>query len=491
MSTVRIVGLGPAGLDRLPPSVVDVLLDPAVPLILRTVAHPAAADLAARRPVIACDDLYEAGADFEGVYRAIADRVLAAAAQGPVTYAVPGSALVGERAVALLRAEAPSIELHPGESFLDLTFARVGLDPLARGVQVLDAHDLPAPLLLHLPTVFAQIDGQGAIDAVRDSLLALLPHDTPITRLADLGASEESVTVLTVEDLREEHCGLRVSLFLDVAAPGWPGLVQTNARLRAECPWDREQTHHSLAKHLLEEAYEALEAIEALPAGAPGGEVDVPGYVDLEEELGDLLLQVVFHATLASEAGIFGVEEVAESIRRKLVARHPHVFGDVDATTAEHVMANWQRLKQDEKARESLLDGVPVALPALARAYEFQSRAAGVGFDWPDLDGVIAKVHEEIAEVIEAARQADADEIASEVGDLLFSVVNLSRRLGVDPEQALRAATTRFDHRFRAIETDGDVEGMSLDEMDAKWEEAKKSQESRIKTRGKPTTLDS
>jgi tetrapyrrole methylase family protein/MazG family protein len=479
VSTVRIVGLGPAGLDRLSPAVLDLLLDPAVPLVLRTIEHPAAADLAAQRDAITCDDLYESVEDFEGVYRAIADRVLAAAARGPVTYAVPGSALVGERAVAILRAEVPSLALHPGESFLDLTFARVGLDPLARGVQVLDAHDLPAPLLLHLPTVFGQIDGRGAIDAVRDSLLALLPHDTAITRLADLGAPEEAVTVVTIEELREEHAGLRVSLFLDVAPPGWPGLVQTNARLRAECPWDREQTHHSLAKHLLEEAYETLEAIEALPVDAPKGEVDVPGYVDLEEELGDLLLQVVFHATLASEAGVFGVEEVAESIRRKLVARHPHVFGDVDATTAEHVMANWQRLKQDEKARESLLDGVPLSLPALARAHEFQSRAAGVGFDWPDLDGVLAKVHEEIAEVVEAAGEDDADTVGSEVGDLLFSVVNLSRRLGVDPEQALRAATTRFDRRFRTIEAD--LAGKTLEEMDVLWEEAKKSERRKAK----------
>lgn len=476
MTAVRVVGLGPAGLDRLPTSTLDLLLDPAVPLIVRTIAHPAAAELAAQREVVGCDDLYESTDDFEGVYRAIADRVLAVAAKGPVTYAVPGSALVGERAVAILRDEAAGLEMHPGESFLDLTFARVGLDPLGRGVQVLDAHDLPAPLLLHLPTVFAQVDGRAAVDAVRDSLLALLPHDTSIVRLADLGAPDESVTTLQIAELRAEHAGLRVSLFLDVPAPGWPGLVQTNARLRAECPWDREQTHHSLAKHLIEEAYEALEAIEALPADSPQGDPDVAGYIDLEEELGDLLLQVVFHATLATEAGVFGVEEVAESIRRKLVARHPHVFGDVDAATAEHVMANWQRLKQDEKSRMSLLDGVPISLPALARAHEFQSRAAGVGFDWPDLEGVITKVKEEIAEVVEAAAGGDADSVGSEVGDLLFSVVNLSRRLGVDPERALRAATARFDHRFRIIETSGDITGMTLEEMDTRWEEAKKSE---------------
>jgi len=470
---LQIVGLGPAGLDRLLASVVALLVDPATIVVLRTLEHPAARELAARREVISCDDLYESASDFEAVYRAIVDRVKGLGSSGTVVYAVPGSALVGERAVAMLRDEVAVTAIHPGESFLDLVFARSGVDPLARGVQVLDARDLPHPLLLHLPTVFAQVDGRAAVDSVRDALLAVLPHATPITRLADLGSPDETVSQLTIEDLRVEHAGLRVSLFLDVEPPGWPGLVRTNSRLRAECPWDREQTHHTLARHLLEEAYETLEAIEALPSRAPGGDPDVPAYLDLEEELGDLLLQVVFHATLASEAGMFGIEEVAESIRRKLIARHPHVFGEVEAETAEHVMANWERLKRDEKGRESLLDGVPRAMPALARAHELQARAAGVGFDWPDLDGVLAKVREEIAEVVEAAATGDDGRVRDEVGDLLFSAVNLSRRLGVDPEQALRAATDRFQSRFRAIETSGDPTGMTLEQMDAEWERAK------------------
>jgi len=469
VNSLQIVGLGPAGLDRLPASILGLLIDPGATVVVRTVEHPASAELAARREVIACDDLYEVADDFAAVYRAIADRVESLLGAGPVVYAVPGSALVGERAAAILRSEVPDAVIHPGESFLDLTFARCGIDPLARGVQVLDAHDLPLPLLMHLPTVFAQVDGRASVDAVRDSLLALLPHDTPIIRLADLGSPDEAVDRLTVEELRAEHAGLRVSLFLDAEAPGWPGLVRTNARLRRECPWDREQTHHSLARHLLEEAHEALEAIEALPDEAPEGEPDVPAYLDLEEELGDLLLQVVFHATLATEAGVFGIEEVAETIRRKLVARHPHVFGDVEAETAEHVMANWAQLKKDEKGRESLLDGVPRSMPALARAHELQARAAGVGFDWPDLEGVLAKVREEIGEVVEAA----GDQVRHEVGDLLFSVVNLARRLSVDPEQALRGATDRFDRRFRSIEQAGDPAGMTLEEMDALWERAK------------------
>ena len=235
---------------------------------------------------------------------------------------------------------------------------------------MLDGHRLPDPLLLHLPTVIAQVDTPAVLYEVRDALLRLLPPETPVTRLADLGGPEEQVEALTLTDLRAEHAGLRVSLFLDPVPPGWPGLVQTNARLRRECPWDRRQTHHCLTRHLIEEAYETVAALEALPPEAPAGEPDYPGYVEAEEELGDLLLQVVFHATLAAEAGVFGVEEVAEGIRRKLVRRHPHVFGEVEAETAEAVLANWeQSSSSDEKGRDSLLDGVPEALPALSRAH--------------------------------------------------------------------------------------------------------------------------
>ena len=470
---IRIVGLGPAGLDRITDPVRAVLLDEGSTVVVRTVQHPAAVELGALRPVESCDDLYESADDFEAVYAAIARRVVGRASAGPVVYAVPGSPGVGERAVRLIAEEARAagipVETHAAESFLALALERAGIDPLARGVQVIDAHDLPDPLLLHLPTVVAQVDTPGALFEVRDSLLGLLPPDTPITVLTDLGSDTESVEAVALEDLRPEHAGLRVSLAFDTEAPGWPGLVRTNALLRLECPWDRKQTHHTLAKHLLEEAHEVLEAIEALPPEAPR-DTDAADYGELQEELGDLLLQVVFHATLASEVGGFGVEEVAETIRRKLVARHPHVFGDVDAPTAEHVMANWESLKQEEKGRDSVLDGVSRSLPGLARAFEVQARAASVGFDWEDPDPVVAKVREELEETLAATT---ADERRHEVGDLLFSVVNLARHLGVDAEQSMRAAVRRFEDRFRAVEAEG-LEGKTLGEMDEAWERAKR-----------------
>jgi len=472
---ILIVGLGPAGLDRLEAALRRRLADPGLRVVLRTRQHPAAAELAGQRPVESCDDLYERAADFDQVYRSIARRVLERAAAGPVAYCVPGSALVGERSVGLILDQAAAaglgVEMAPGESFLSLALERAGVDLLERGLQVLDGRSLPDPLLLHLPTVIAQVDTGPVLYEVRDALLRLLPPETPVTRLADLGGPDEQVERLTLTDLGAGHAGLRVSLFLDPETPGWPGLVQTSARLRRECPWDRDQTHHTLARHLIEEAYETVAALEALPAEAPAGEPDYPGYVEVEEELGDLLLQVVFHATLAAEAGTFGAEEVAEGIRRKLVRRHPHVFGQVEAATAEAVLANWERLKSEEQGRESSLDGVPAALPALSRAHTLQSRAATVGFDWPGLDGVVAKVREELGELL-----APDARIADEVGDLLFSVVNLARHLGVDPEQALRAAAARFERRFRTMEKEGTLAGLSLEELDRRWEAAKEAE---------------
>jgi len=470
---VRIVGLGPAGLDRVSDSIRSLLDESSTPVVGRTLDHPASVELDALRPVIWCDDLYESSETFEEVYDSIAARVVDLATEGPVTYAVPGSAFVGERAVAAVRdrCEQAGIEcgVEGGESFLDLAVEHAGIDPFERGFQVIDAHQMPEPLLLHVPTLIVQIDGAAAFTRVHERLSRLLDADSPVTVLSDLGMKTQSVTEMRLGDLRPEHAGLRVTIALDVEAPGWPGLVRTNSRLRRECPWDREQTHQSLARHLLEEAYETLDAIDGLSTDT--AEVDVDGYVHLEEELGDLLLQVVFHATLAGEADMFGVEEVAETVRRKLVRRHPHVFGDVEAETADDVMANWEALKRDEKGRESVLDGVPAALPALARSLELQSRAASVGFDWPDLEGVLAKVHEEIAEVLDAI--GDADALQSEVGDLLFSAVNLARHLSVDPEMALRGAAARFDRRFRVVEAGGDPKGATLEELDKRWEQAK------------------
>lgn len=260
-------------------------------------------------------------------------------------------------------------------------------------------------------------------------------------------------------------------------------LVRVLARLRAPdgCPWDREQTHESLRANLLEEAYEVLEALDAKEPAR------------LREELGDLLLQVLFHAQLAEESGAFTLEELLVKLREKLVRRHPHVFGDLRGPeapgTAEEVLARWEAMKREERNRRgkagSVLDGVAKTLPALLQALELQERASRVGFDWPEIQPAIEKFKEEWREVEEAWRQGSRSPDAStrarleeELGDLLFAVVNVARFMQVDPEAALRKAAARFRERFRYIEERAAREGrkleeMSLEEMDRWWEEAK------------------
>jgi tetrapyrrole methylase family protein/MazG family protein len=256
------------------------------------------------------------------------------------------------------------------------------------------------------------------------------------------------------------------------AAEKFAELVDIMARLRGEngCPWDREQTSESIKPYLVEETYEVLEAI------------DEQDPVKLKEELGDLMLQIVFHAQMAEEADAFTVRDVLAAINDKLVRRHPHVFGDVKADTAQEVLFNWEQIKQTERRREkgqaSLLDGVPRELPALLRAHRLQEKASRVGFDWKEAQEVFRKVEEELAELRAAMQGQAAERVEAELGDLLFALVNLSRFLAVNPEEALRKTIARFIARFRYIEEELARRGRSLrqaslEEMDALWAEAK------------------
>ena len=251
-------------------------------------------------------------------------------------------------------------------------------------------------------------------------------------------------------------------------------LVAVMARLRAPggCPWDRKQTFETIKTYLLEEAYEVMDAI------------DREDWRGLQEELGDLLLQPVFFAQMAAELGLFTVSDALDAVNQKLVRRHPHVFGDADAETPEDVIVRWDQIKQEEKAAQgaapaiSLLDGVARNLPALMEADKVGNKAAGVGFDWPDIGGVLAKVREEAEELARANASGDRRHVEHEVGDLLFAVVNLARRLHVDPEQALRKSNARFRARFAYVERGVAASGKTFAEtplakMEELWQEAK------------------
>lgn len=261
------------------------------------------------------------------------------------------------------------------------------------------------------------------------------------------------------------------ALITDESA-GIERLIELMRRLREPehgCPWDREQTFKTIAPYTIEEAYEVADAIERNAIS------------ELPDELGDLLLQVVYHAQMAAEAGDFSWNDVVAAITDKMIRRHPHVFGDW--ATEDFVAGSWEKLKAEERAtkgevRESALDGVPTGLPGMTRAVKLQKRAARVGFDWPDIGGVIDKIREESAELAEAVRNDDADAIEDEYADLLFVMANLGRHLKLDPEKALRRVNAKFERRFRAVElaikTDGKgIEDASLDEMDAHWNRIK------------------
>jgi tetrapyrrole methylase family protein/MazG family protein len=253
-------------------------------------------------------------------------------------------------------------------------------------------------------------------------------------------------------------------------------LVDIMARLRSEngCAWDKVQTHETLKPYLIEEAYEVIEAI------------DEKDHAKLKEELGDLLMQVVFHSQVAKDNGEFDINDVIEKISSKMISRHPHVFGDAKFDTPEEVKKQWHdRKKEEGKLRDSALEGVPKELPSLLRAHRLQSRAAKVGFDWPKIDDVVAKLEEELREFRQAVQGKDKKEIEDELGDIFFVLVNLSRWVGVNAEEALRKTISKFISRFRYVEMKADengrkLEDMTLQEMDALWDEAK-TWENRLK----------
>jgi tetrapyrrole methylase family protein/MazG family protein len=466
---ITVTGLGPGDFDRIPSVVRSVLLDPETTVVLRTASHPAAVQLAAMREVTTCDDLYEGHDSFDDVYRAITHRVLEASKLGPVVYAVPGSPFVGEFTVRMLLSSGSEIEVIPAESFVDAVLVEMGYDPLDRGLQILNGHELPQPLVLDKPTIVGHLDRPEILAEVAAQIARVLPEEAIVTVLAGIGAADGVRVDMAPDEVDPEMAGFRTSLFVDSAPGGLIGAVRTMAVLRSECPWDREQTHQSLVKYLVEETYELIDAVSRLGTGEP----DWVGYAEVEDELGDVLLSVLFHAAIAAESRAFDIDDVAEVLRRKLVRRHPHVFGEVDVASAAEVKRNWDQIKDEERgeARQSQMDGVPTGLPALQRAAKIQNRAGKVGFDWSEAAEVVPKVREEVDE-LEAAL-GDPEKAESELGDVLFSVINLARHLGLDGELALRGAIDRFESRFRSMEAVGPIAGLSLEEMNLRWDEAK------------------
>lgn len=452
MGHITVVGLGPGGLGDITEASVAALRS-ADRILVRTERHPTVArvkDEAAetKAELGFFDATYDEADTIADVYRSIADQLVDAAADGRKTvYAVPGSPLVLERSVAHLRNDdRVDVELVPSLSFLDVAWARLGIDPIEERVRLIDGHtfaadaagDVGPMLVAHTHAEWVLSDIKLAIDA-DDSMTAVV--------LQRLGTPDERIFEVPWSELdRSVDADHLTSIYLPkVTAPIAGELMATvnlMARLRADCPWDQEQTHQSLRRYLIEETYEVVEAIDGL-----GDDPSLEGYIDLEEELGDLWFQILFHAELAKEAGAFTVADVARTVHDKLVSRHPHVFGEVEAADSAAVLANWESNKLVEKQRESVMDGIPQALPSLSLAEKILKKANRIGVAVPEewLDQQLATADDLGAD--------DVDEAA--LGEMLLAVVEKSRSRGLDPERALRSAALAVRDRVREAEVAG------------------------------------
>ncbi|TES89858.1 MAG: nucleoside triphosphate pyrophosphohydrolase [Anaerolineales bacterium] len=480
MTGITIVGLGPGDPGLLTRQAWD-LLDSIPEIYLRTRQHPSVEGFPGGLQIHSFDHLYEEEEDIERVYEGIVNRVveLGRRTEG-VVYGVPGHPFVAEATCPEIYRRAMEedipIKVIDGISFIEPVLTILGVDPLPHtaivdALELASAHHPPFPP--SVPALIAQVYSKMVAGEVKITLMALYPDDHPVQLVHAAAMAEIKVEERCLHQIdQSEDIGLLTSLYVPPLGENtsFEDFQELIAHLRAPegCPWDREQTHQTLRTNLMEEVYEALNAIDQ----------DDP--VKMQEEFGDLLLQIVLQAQIAAEYGEFTMSDVIQSIHAKLVRRHPHVFGDEDLRDTQGVIKNWERLKaleREENDLESngLLDGISTAMPALAVADAYQRRAARVGFDWPEIEGVIDKVLEEIGEFQQAEGKEDQGE---EIGDIFFALANLARWVGVDPEAALRETNAKFHQRFAVIEDETQKLGkqlsdMTLEEMDEIWERTK------------------
>ncbi|HEY88620.1 MAG TPA: nucleoside triphosphate pyrophosphohydrolase [Thermoflexia bacterium] len=453
MPQITIVGLGPGGAQYLTREAWQVLTG-ADEIWLRTLHHPGIEELPERIPLFTFDACYEEEATFEQVYMRIVTEVLELGRreQG-VIYAVPGHPLVGESAVLQIlrdaRAAGISTQVVAGISFIEQVLTALEVDAL-NGLQIMDALAVMAlqhpPLNPDFPALIGQIYSQAVASELKMTLMNQYPDEHEVVLVDGAGTTAQQLRRLPLYELDRLPVGLLSALYvppLPVYNCSFEVLQATIARLRAPegCPWDRQQTHKSLRDNLLEETYEVLEAIDRGDEAA------------LQEELGDLLLQVVLHAQIATEYGEFRMADIIAGINAKLRYRHPHVWGEVEVEDAAEVCLNWETLKRQEREEQgqterSLLDGVPKSLPALTQAYDYGNRAKHVGFK-PDIKTLQVRMCELLAGLEDARSEVQAIQL----GELLFALVDWARWLKVDPESALREANLRFAQNFQGIET--------------------------------------
>ncbi|NLK01104.1 MAG: nucleoside triphosphate pyrophosphohydrolase [Clostridia bacterium] len=479
MNKIIILGLGPGDPDLLPSKSLAILRG-SHRIYLRTKHHPTAESLSDEGITFQdFDYLYEECDNFSEVYQSMVNYLLKKADKfNEIVFAVPGHPMVAEKSVELLLDKAKQqyeIEIIPAMSCLDALYTALRVDP-TEGLAVRDsliAHS--KDLDTGLPSLYTQLYSREIASHVKLDLMEYYPDDfkVKIVRAAMVPGLQRIEEIPLYELDRLKWIDHLTSLFV----PAIENIDQDQDNLLKDldsimkelrgpggCPWDREQDHDSLRRYLIEETYEVIEAI------------DEKNMNKLREELGDLLLQVVFHAQIAEENGDFDMGDVLKGLTKKLIRRHPHVFGGLEAKSVEDVNKTWEQVKKKEKMDRPRFD-IPRHLPSLMRAEKIQKKASEVGFDWQNIDGPWAKIHEELQELSRALNGTE-NEIREELGDLLFAVVNVSRFLNVDPEEALSCAVNKFIERFNYIEHQLKAKNMTpedaaLDEMDRLWQQSK------------------
>ncbi|MDX8345986.1 nucleoside triphosphate pyrophosphohydrolase [Rossellomorea sp. YZS02] len=482
MNTITIVGLGAGDLEQLPLGVYR-RIKSSSHLYLRTDRHPVVKDLLSEGVTFqSFDAVYEKHDQFDLVYEEIVRELVAASERHSLVYAVPGHPLVAEKAVQMLldlHGEGKiHVEIGGGQSFIDALFASVGADPID-GFQLLDGTSLKLQdIHMKQQLIIGQVYDAFIASEVKLTLMELYPYDYEVMLVTAAGSSEEKVERIPLVELdRVAHLSNLTSLYIpavkemESSFKQYATLREIISTLRGPngCPWDKEQTHHSLKKYLIEETYELLEAIE---------EEDIDHMI---EELGDVLLQIMLHAQIGEDEGMFTMEEVIEGLASKMVRRHPHVFGSVQVENTEQVKANWDEIKKREKQddREPMLKNVAKGMPALMKAFEYQKKAAKVGFDWADPKGAWEKVWEELKEFESEVENNSENSMKKEFGDVLFALINVARFYKIYPEEALAMTNTKFYRRFSYVEEQVEKSGKSfedysLEELDQFWNEAKK-----------------
>lgn len=482
MKKLTVIGLGAADFDQLQMGVYK-KLKATKQLYVRTVDHPVLNDLRDEGvEFTSFDAVYEKHDTFAPVYVEIAESLIKASQLEDVMYAVPGHPLVAEQTVQhLIAAESAgriNLKIEGGQSFLDPIFGALKIDPI-EGFQLLDGTSMSMhDINMRQHILIAQVYDEFSASEVKLTLMEKYRDDYPVTIVTAAGSEQENVRTVPLYELDQaaELNNLTTVYVPPVhsdedALRDWTTFRRIIATLRGPngCPWDQKQTHESLKKYLLEEAHEFLAAVD---------DEDDFAMVD---ELGDVLLQVFLHAQIGEDNGYFNLEEVLASINEKMIRRHPHVFGDVAVEDADEVVANWEAIKREEKGEsdEPLLKGEYRAESALQTSYNYQKKAASVGFDWPNAEDAWDKFSEEWQEFREEITNGNTTSKLDEFGDVLFTLVNIARFYKISPEEAMLHANKKFAHRFNFVEqsvkdSNKPFEAFTLDELDAFWDEAKR-----------------